>query len=184
MLGPIRKEVQSKPEDWPSYGEADAFPTYSSQACSVTQVFSVNLKRKDFERKTTQWTRSCIYRACPVRQEFHHSYPSVLCTGPTKPTASCSGFSPPPAPRPVCQSWNSVGNRGLQQERLLGLLSNMVILQAFSGHAGMWVLLLREFASNFSRPSGSHSAPHIPVHKRLPQKGQKRAYLRAFPSWF
>lgn len=98
MLGPIRKEVQSKPEDWPSYGEADAFPTYSSQACSVTHVFSVNLKRKDFERKTTQWTRSCIYRTCPVRQEFHHSYPSVLCTGPTKPTASCSGFSPPPPP--------------------------------------------------------------------------------------
>lgn len=89
-----------------------------------------------------------------------------------------------PTPPPVCQSWNSVGNRGLQQERLLGLLSNMVILQAFSGHAGMWVLLLREFASNFSPPSRSHSAPHIPVHKRLPQKGQKRAYLGAFPSWF
>lgn len=179
MLGPIRKAAQSKPEDWPSYGHADAFPTYSSQACSVTQVVSVNLKRKGFERKTTQWAWSWVYWACPVRQEFHHSHTSALCTGPTKPTASCSGFN-----TPVFQSWNSVGNRGLQQERLLGLLSNMVILQAFSWHPGMWVLLLREFASNFSPLSVSHSAPHIPVHKRLPQKGQKRAYLRALPSWF
>lgn len=112
MLGPIRKEVQSKPEDWPSYGHADAFRTYSSQACSVTQVFSVNLKRKGFERKTTQWAWSCVYRACPVRQEFHHTYPSVLCTGPTEPTASCSGFSVPPSPPPRVSELELGGEQG------------------------------------------------------------------------
>lgn len=61
----------------------------------MTQVISVNLKRKGFEGKTTQWAWSWVYRACPVRQEFHHSHTSALCTAPTEPTSSCSGFSTP-----------------------------------------------------------------------------------------
>lgn len=59
----------------------------------MTQVISVNLKRKGFERKTTQWAWSWVYK--DLSDKSHHSHTSALCTVPTEPTASCSGFGTP-----------------------------------------------------------------------------------------